>query len=380
MRGLGIIAESASTKRRERPWRGLIGWAGVASVTPPYPGRLRPLRGWFMDIRDGFIETIGHTPMIKLRKASALTGCTVLGKAEFLNPGGSVKDRAALAIVQHAEKTGALRKGGVIVEGTAGNTGIGLALVGNARGYRSVIVIPDTQSQEKKDMLRLCGAELREVPAVPYKNPNNYVHVSERLAKELAKTEPNGAIWAQQFDNVANRDGHYRTTGPEIWDQTDGKVDAFTCAVGTGGTLAGVAMALKERNKNVRIVCSDPKGAALYHYYKHGELKAEGSSITEGIGQGRITKNLEGAPIDDAYQVTDEEWLPILFDLVREEGLVLGGSSGLNVAGAIRLAKEMGPGHTIVTILADGGQRYMSKLFNPAFLRSKNLPTPPWMA
>jgi cysteine synthase A len=333
-----------------------------------------------MDIRDGFIETIGHTPMIKLRKASALTGCTVLGKAEFLNPGGSVKDRAALAIVQHAEKTGALRKGGVIVEGTAGNTGIGLALVGNARGYRSVIVIPDTQSQEKKDMLRLCGAELREVPAVPYKDPNNYVHVSERLAKELAKTEPNGAIWAQQFDNVANRDGHYRTTGPEIWDQTDGKVDAFTCAVGTGGTLAGVAMALKERNKNVRIVCSDPKGAALYHYYKHGELKAEGSSITEGIGQGRITKNLEGAPIDDAYQVTDEEWLPILFDLVREEGLVLGGSSGLNVAGAIRLAKEMGPGHTIVTILADGGQRYMSKLFNPAFLRSKNLPTPPWMA
>ncbi|MCK6450820.1 MAG: cysteine synthase A [Alphaproteobacteria bacterium] len=332
-----------------------------------------------MTIRAGFVETIGNTPLIKLRKASELTGCTVLGKAEFLNPGGSVKDRAALAIVQDAEKTGALRPGGVIVEGTAGNTGIGLALVGNARGYRSVIVIPDTQSQEKKDMLRLCGAELREVPAVPYKDPNNYVHVSERLAKELAKTEPNGAIWAQQFDNVANRMGHYRTTGPEIWEQTGGKVDGFTCAVGTGGTLAGVAMALKERNPKLRAVCSDPLGAALYSYYKAGELKSHGSSITEGIGQGRITRNLEGAPIDDAYKVTDEEWLPILFDLVREEGLVLGGSSGLNVAGAIRLAKEMGPGHTIVTILCDGGQRYQSKLFNPAFLRSKNLPTPPWM-
>jgi cysteine synthase A len=333
-----------------------------------------------MTIRAGFVETIGNTPLIKLRNASEMTGCNVLGKAEFLNPGGSVKDRAALAIIQHAEKTGALRPGGVIVEGTAGNTGIGLALVGNARGYRSVIVIPDTQSQEKKDMLLLCGADLREVPAVPYKDPNNYVHFSERLAKELAKTEPNGAIWAQQFDNVANRDGHYRTTGPEIWEQTGGKVDGFTCAVGTGGTLAGVAMALKERNPKVRIVCSDPLGAALYSYYKTGELKSHGSSITEGIGQGRITKNLEGAPIDDAYEVPDELWLPILFDLVRDEGLVLGGSSGLNVAGAIRLAKEMGPGHTIVTILADGGQRYQSKLFNPAFLRSKNLPTPPWMS
>jgi cysteine synthase A len=333
-----------------------------------------------MTIRAGFIETIGNTPMIKLRKASEITDCTVLGKAEFLNPGGSVKDRAALAIVQDAEKRGALKKGGVIVEGTAGNTGIGLALVGNALGYRSVIVIPDTQSQEKKDMLRLCGADLREVPAVPYKDPNNYVHVSERLAKQLAKTEPNGAIWAQQFDNVANREGHRLTTGPEIWEQTQGKVDGFTCAVGTGGTLAGVAMALKERNRKVRIVCSDPMGAALYSYYKRGELKAEGSSITEGIGQGRITKNLEGAPIDDAYQIKDEEWLPILFDLVREEGLVLGGSSGLNVAGAIRLARELGPGHTVVTILADGGQRYQSKLFNPAFLRSKNLPTPPWMS
>ena len=333
-----------------------------------------------MTIRAGFVETIGNTPLIKLRNASEMTGCNVLGKAEFLNPGGSVKDRAALAIIQHAEKTGALRPGGVIVEGTAGNTGIGLALVGNARGYRSVIVIPDTQSQEKKDMLLLCGADLREVPAVPYKDPNNYVHFSERLAKELAKTEPNGAIWAQQFDNVANRDGHYRTTGPEIWEQTGGKVDGFTCAVGTGGTLAGVAMALKERNPKVRIVCSDPLGAALYSYYKTGELKSHGSSITEGIGQGRITKNLEGAPIDGAYEVPDELWLPILFDLVRDEGLVLGGSSGLNVAGAIRLAKEMGPGHTIVTILADGGQRYQSKLFNPAFLRSKNLPTPPWMS
>ncbi len=333
-----------------------------------------------MTIRDGFIDTIGNTPLIKLRKASALTGCTILGKAEFLNPGGSVKDRAALAIVQDAEKSGALKPGGVIVEGTAGNTGIGLALVGNARGYRSVIVIPDTQSQEKKDMLRLCGAELREVPAVPYKDPNNYVHVSERLAKELSKTEPNGAIWAQQFDNVANRMGHYRTTGPEIWEQTQGKVDAFTCAVGTGGTLAGIAMALKERNKAVRIVCSDPMGAALYEYYKNGVLKSEGSSISEGIGQGRITKNLEGAPIDDAYQIKDEEWLPIVFDLVKDEGLVLGGSSGVNVAGAIRLAKELGPGHTIVTILCDGGQRYQSKMFNPAFLRSKNLPTPPWMS
>ncbi len=332
-----------------------------------------------MTIRDGFVDSIGNTPLIKLRKASQITGCTILGKAEFLNPGGSVKDRAALAIVLDAEKRGALKKGGVIVEGTAGNTGIGLALVGNARGYRSVIVIPDTQSQEKKDMLRLCGADLREVPAVPYKDPNNYVHYSERLAKQLAKTEPNGAIWAQQFDNVANREGHRQTTGLEIWQQTQGKIDGFTCSVGTGGTLAGVAMALKERSNKVRVVCADPMGAALYNFYKHGELKSEGSSITEGIGQGRITKNLEGAPIDDAYQIKDEEWLPVLFDLVREEGLVLGGSSGLNVAGAIRLAKELGPGHTVVTILADGGQRYQSKLFNPAFLKSKNLPTPPWM-
>ncbi|MFZ5789224.1 MAG: cysteine synthase A [Pseudomonadota bacterium] len=333
-----------------------------------------------MDIRRDFIDAVGNTPLIRLRKASALTGCEIYGKAEFLNPGGSVKDRAALAIVQDAVARGELKPGGVIVEGTAGNTGIGLALVGNALGYRTVIVIPDTQSQEKKDMLRLCGADLREVPAVPYKDPNNYVHVSGRLAKELAAKEPNGAIWANQFDNTANRMGHYRTTGPEIWRQTDGKVDGFVCAVGTGGTLAGVALALKERNPKVVIGLADPLGAALYNYYKHGELKAEGSSITEGIGQGRITENLKGVPIDAPFQIPDAEALPIVFDLLKEEGLCLGGSSGINVAGAIRLAKEMGPGHTIVTVLADSGQRYQSKLFNPAFLRSKGLPTPDWLA
>jgi cysteine synthase A len=333
-----------------------------------------------MNVRDGFLDTIGNTPLIRLRKASELTGCTILGKAEFLNPGGSVKDRAALAIVNDAEARGLIRPGGVIVEGTAGNTGIGLALVGNAHGYRTVIVIPETQSQEKKDMLRLIGAELREVPAVPYKNPENYVHVSERLAKELAAREPNGAFWANQWDNLANRQGHYRTTGPEIWQQTDGKVDGFICAIGTGGTLSGVALALKERNAKIRIGLADPMGAALYHYFKHGELKAEGNSITEGIGQGRITKNVEGAPIDVAYQIPDEEALPIIFDLLRHEGLCLGGSSGINVAGAIRLARELGPGHTIVTILADYGNRYQSKLFNPAFLKSKNLPVPDWLA
>ncbi|MGH6933860.1 MAG: cysteine synthase A [Dongiaceae bacterium] len=333
-----------------------------------------------MDIRDGILDSIGNTPLIKLRRASEATGCAILGKAEFLNPGGSVKDRAALAIVRDAEAKGLLKPGGVIVEGTAGNTGIGLALVGNALGYRTVIVIPDTQSQEKKDMLRLVGADLREVPAVPYKNLNNYVHVSERLAKEMAASEPNGAIWANQFDNVANRQGHYETTGPEIWDQTDGKVDGFTCSVGTGGTIAGVGMALKERNKNVRNVLADPQGAALYNYYKHGELKAEGNSITEGIGQGRITRNLDGAPIDDAYQIPDAEALPIIFDLLKHEGLCLGGSSGINVAGAIRLARDLGPGHTIVTLLCDYGTRYQSKLFNPVFLRSKNLPTPDWLA
>ncbi len=332
-----------------------------------------------MDVRDGFLGTIGRTPLIRLRRASEETGCEILGKAEFLNPGGSVKDRAALAIVEDAEKSGALRPGGVIVEGTAGNTGIGLALVGNARGYRTVIVIPDTQSQEKKDMLRLCGADLREVPAKPYRDPGNYVHVSHRLADELAESTPEGAIWANQFDNVANREGHRRTTGPEIWEQTDGRVDGFICAAGTGGTIAGVGMALKERNPDVRIALADPMGAALYHYYKHGELKSEGTSISEGIGQGRVTANLEGAPMDDAYQIPDEEWLPLVFGLLEEEGLCLGGSSGVNLAGAIRLARDLGPGHTIVTILCDFGTRYQSKLFNPDFLRSKGLPTPGWL-
>ena len=332
-----------------------------------------------MQARDGIVEAIGHTPLIRLKRASETTGCTILGKAEFMNPGQSVKDRAALFIINDAIRKGRLRPGGVIVEGTAGNTGIGLALVGNAMGFRSVIVIPETQSQEKKDTLRLAGAELVEVPAVAYSNPNNYVKLSGRLAADLAKREPNGAIWANQFDNVANRDGHIATTGPEIWEQTDGKVDGFTCAVGTGGTLAGVAMALKARNKNVKIALADPLGAALYSFYTTGVLKAEGSSITEGIGQGRITKNLEDAPIDIAYQIPDAEAVPIIFDLLEHEGLCLGGSSGINVAGAIRLAKELGPGHTIVTVLADYGTRYQSKLFNPDFLRSKNLPVPAWM-
>jgi cysteine synthase A len=332
-----------------------------------------------MDIRDGFTETIGNTPLIKLRKASEITGCTILGKAEFLNPGGSVKDRAALFIIRDAEERGTLRPGGVIVEGTAGNTGIGLALVGNACGYRTVITIPDTQSQEKKDMLRLCGADLREVPAVPYKDPENYVHVSERLAKEFAATEPNGALWANQWDNLANRDGHFRTTGPEIWEQTDGGVDGFICAIGTGGTLSGVGLFLKECRKDIVIGLADPMGAAMYHYFKDGELRGEGNSITEGIGQGRVTKNVEGAPVDNPYQIPDEEALPVIFDLLEHEGLCLGGSSGINVAGAIRMAKDLGPGHTIVTILADYGTRYQSKLFNPSFLREKGLPTPDWL-
>jgi len=332
-----------------------------------------------MQFCDGIVEAIGNTPLIKLKHVSAATGCTILGKAEFMNPGQSVKDRAALFIIQDAIKKGELRPGGMIVEGTAGNTGIGLTLVGNAMGFRSVIVIPETQSQEKKDTLRLCGAELVEVPAVPYSNPNNYVKLSGRLAEQLAKTEKNGAIWANQFDNVANRRGHVETTGPEIWQQTDGKVDGFTCAVGTGGTLAGIAIALKERNKNVRIALADPMGAALYSYYTTGMLKSEGSSITEGIGQGRVTKNLEGAPIDTAYQIPDAEAVPIIFDLLEHEGLCLGGSSGINVAGAVRLAKELGPGHTVVTILADYGTRYESKLFNPQFLREKNLPVPAWL-
>jgi cysteine synthase len=332
-----------------------------------------------MQVRDGIVNAIGHTPLIRLKRASDATGCTILGKAEFMNPGQSVKDRAALFIIEDAVRQGRLRPGGVIVEGTAGNTGIGLALVGNAMGFRSVIVIPETQSQEKKDTLRLAGAELIEVPAVPYSNPNNYVKLSGRLAADLAKTEPNGAIWANQFDNVANRDGHIATTGPEIWEQTDGKVDGFICAVGTGGTLAGVGIALKERNRNVKIGLADPLGAALYSFYTTGVLKSEGSSITEGIGQGRITQNLEGAPVDLAYQIQDREAVALLFDLLEHEGLCLGGSSGINVAGAIRLAKELGPGHTIVTVLADYGTRYQSKLFNPDFLRSKGLPVAPWM-
>ena len=330
-------------------------------------------------IVDGFVGAIGNTPLIRLARLSEETGCEILGKAEFLNPGGSVKDRAALAIIRDAEARGMLKPGGTIVEGTAGNTGIGLALVGRALGYRSVIVLPRTQSQEKKDAIRLAGAQLVEVDAVPYKDPNNYVRFSERLAAELAQTEPNGAIWANQFDNVANRDGHYRTTGPEIWEQTGGRVDGFTCAVGTGGTLAGVALALKERDPKVQIALTDPLGAALYNWYEHGELKAEGSSITEGIGQGRVTKNLEGMPLDWAQQATDAEALEILFGLAREEGLLLGGSTGINLAGAVKMARRMGPGHTIVTILADHGSRYQSKLYNPDFLREKGLPEPDWL-
>jgi cysteine synthase len=332
-----------------------------------------------MAIQDGILAAVGNTPLIRLRGASELTGCTILGKAEFLNPGQSVKDRAALFIIRDAMDGGRLRPGGIIVEGTAGNTGIGLTLLGNALGLRTVIVIPDTQSQEKKDMLRLAGAELVEVPAVPYANPNNYVKVSGRLAERLAQSEPNGAVWANQFDNVANRRAHMETTGPEIWDQTGGAVDGFVCAVGTGGTLAGVGMFLKERNPKVTIALADPMGAALYSYYTRGELKAEGSSITEGIGQGRITANLEGAPVDAAYQIPDEEAVPVVFDLLEREGLCLGGSSGINVAGAIRLARDLGPGRTIVTVLCDYGTRYQSKLFDPAFLRSKNLPVPAWL-
>jgi cysteine synthase A len=324
-------------------------------------------------IRDGFVGAIGNTPLIRLRGPSEATGCEILGKAEFLNPGGSVKDRAALYILLDAEKRGLLERGGTVVEGTAGNTGIGLALVGNARGYRTVIVIPETQSEEKKDMLRLCGAELREVPAVPYKNPANYVHVSERLAKEM------GAFWANQWDNTANRDAHIATTGPEIWAQTGGKVDGFTCAIGTGGTLAGVSIYLKQKNRNVRIAVADPEGSAMYSWFKRGGLNSEGSSITEGIGQGRVTKNIEGAPVDEAYRISDAEALPWIFKLLKEEGLCLGGSSGINVAGAIRLAKDLGPGHTVVTILADSGTRYQSKLFNPAFLKGRGLPFPDWL-
>jgi cysteine synthase A len=332
-----------------------------------------------MKFAGNVIEAIGATPLIELRAASKATGCRILGKAEFMNPGGSVKDRAALSIVQDAIARETLKPGGVIVEGTAGNTGIGLALVANALGFRTVIVIPETQSQEKKDTLRLQGAELVEVPAVPYANPNNYVKLSGRLAERLAKERPEGAIWANQFDNVANRDAHVKTTGPEIFADTNGEIDGFVCAVGTGGTLAGIGMALKERKPSVKIALADPMGAALFSYYTTGELKSSGSSITEGIGQGRITANLEGAPIDLAYQITDQEALPILFDLAENEGLLLGGSSGVNVAGAIRLAQELGPGHTIVTILADLGTRYASKLYNLDFLRGLSLPTPRWL-
>ncbi|WCR09607.1 cysteine synthase A [Paracoccus stylophorae] len=322
-------------------------------------------------------DAIGNTPLIRLNRASDDTGCEILGKAEFMNPGQSVKDRAALYIIRDAVARGELRPGGTIVEGTAGNTGIGLALVGASMGFRSVIVIPETQSQEKKDMLRLAGATLVEVPAAPYKNPNNYVRYSGRLAEALAASEPNGAIWANQFDNTANRQAHLETTGPEIWDQTKGKVDGFVCAVGSGGTLAGVAMALQPRG--VRIGLADPEGAALYSFYTTGEFESPGSSITEGIGQGRITANLEGFTPDMAWRIPDDEALPIIFDLLEHEGLCLGGSSGINVAGAIRMAREMGPGHTIVTILCDYGNRYQTKLFNPDFLRAKGLPVPGWM-
>jgi cysteine synthase A len=332
-----------------------------------------------MNTRDGFVAAIGNTPLIKLRKASELTGCTILGKAEFLNPGGSVKDRAAKYIVLDAEQRGVLEPGGLIVEGTAGNTGIGLALVGNARGYRTLILIPDTQAQEKIDALRLCGAEVREVPAVPFRNPDNYVHQARRTAEELSASESHGVLYANQWDNLANRDGHADSTGPEIWEQTDGQIDGFTCAVGTGGTLAGVGAYLKHKNAGVVTAAADPMGAAIYSWIKTGELKSEGSSITEGIGQGRVTGNLDGAQIDDAFQIPDEEMLLVCYDLLQEEGLLLGGSSGINVAAAIRLAKALGPGKTIVTVLADSGSRYQSKLYNPEFLAAKGLPLPPWL-
>ena len=332
-----------------------------------------------MDFHQNIIGSIGNTPMILLKKASLETECTILGKAEFLNPGQSVKDRAALYIIRDAEKKGTLRPKGTIVEGTAGNTGIGLTLIANILGYKSVIVIPKTQSQEKKDMLKLSGAELIEVPAVPYEDPNHYIKYSGRLAKELAEKSPHGAIWANQFDNIANRQAHFETTGPEIWQQTHGKIHGFTCAIGTGGTLAGVSAFLKKYNPNIRTVAADPMGASMYHWYKYGELKTQGESITEGIGQNRITDNLKNAPIDDAYQIPDEEALPIIFDLLKEEGLCLGGSSGINVAAATRLGKELGPKHVIVTILCDYGTRYQSKLFNPTFLKTKGLPFPNWL-
>ncbi len=333
-----------------------------------------------MQIRDGIIEAIGHTPLIKLERPSAATGCTILGKAEFMNPGGSVKDRAARQMILEAEKRGELRPGGLVVESTAGNTGIGLALVANARGYRTLIVIPETQSQEKKDMLRLCGAELIEVPALPYSNPNNYQHVGRRLAQELKRTEKNGVIFADQWNNLDNRKAHYLSTGPEIWEQTGGEIDGFICAIGTGGTLAGVASYLRQRKKDVVIGVADPRGAAMYNLFAHGEAKAsEGGSITEGIGLGRMTPIIQDLKVDKPYLIPDEEALPLIFDVLEHEGLCLGGSSGINIAGAIRLAKDLGPGHTVVTVLADYGARYQSKLFNPDFLRSKKLPVPDWM-
>lgn len=333
-----------------------------------------------MSIKQGVVAAVGRTPLIKLRRASEETGCTILGKAEFMNPGQSVKDRAALYIIRDAEKKGLLKPGGTIVEGTAGNTGIGLTVIGNALGYKTVIVIPETQAQEKKDTLRLLGAELVEVPAVPYKNPNNYVKYSARLAETLAKTEPNGAVWANQFDNVANREAHIATTAEEIWSELGGKVDGFVSAVGSGGTLAGTSIGLKARRRDIQVALADVPGAALHAYYTTGTLKSEGSSITEGIGQGRITANLDGAVVDRSYLIPDKESVGIVFQLLEEEGLCLGSSSGVNVAGAIRLAKELGPGKTIVTILCDYGTRYQSKLFNPEFLRSKDLPVPRWLA
>lgn len=332
-----------------------------------------------MAVREGFIESIGNTPLIKLKAASQITGCTILGKAEFLNPGGSVKDRAALGIVRDAERSGKLKAGGVIVEGTAGNTGIGITLVANVLGYKSVIVMPETQSQEKKDMLRLCGAKLNLVPAAPYKDPNNYIRYSERLSLDLSDKNGGNVLWANQFDNTANYKSHEMSTGPEIWEQTNGTVDGFICAVGSGGTLTGVGNALKQRNPKIKIGLADPMGSALFNYYRDGELKSEGNSISEGIGQGRITKNLEKAIVDECFQITDHQALPIIYNLLQDEGLCMGGSTGINIAGAIELGKKMGPGHTIVTILCDWGHRYQSKVFNPSFLREKGLPIPNWL-
>jgi len=331
------------------------------------------------NIKNDFVDTVGNTPLIKLKKASEITGCEIYGKAEFLNPGSSIKDRAAKGIVLDAIEKKQLLPGGIIVEGTAGNTGIGLGLVGNSLGYKTLIVMPETQSQEKKDALRLIGCELKLVPALPYSNPGNYIRQSQQIAEDLSKTHENGVLWANQFDNVANQMAHFNSTGPEIWEQTEGKIDAFTCAVGTGGTLSGTGLFLKEKNKKIKIALSDPFGSGLYNYYQNGEMKSEGNSITEGIGQGRVTKNLENCPIDLSFRISDKNALTVIFDLLKDEGLFLGGSSGINVAGAIQLAKELGPGHTIVTILCDSGQRYQSKIWNPEFLKSKDLVVPNWL-